>query len=128
MFLRSTTRKKDGKEHRYYSVVENVRVSGRSNPYQKTLLYLGELSTIQQAQWTQAVNVFEQPSAPAPSLNLFPGESVVTPTAAMPPSVSLRLDSYRLLRPRQYGACWMACELWRELDLDTFWNQHIPAL
>jgi transposase len=127
MFLRSTTRKKDGKEHRYYSVVENVRVSGRSNPYQKTLLYLGELSTIQQAQWTQAVNVFEQPSAPAPSLNLFPGESVVPPTAAMPPSVSLRLDSYRLLRPRQYGACWLACELWRELDLDTFWNKHIPA-
>ena len=25
MFLRSTTRKKDGKEHRYYSVVESVR-------------------------------------------------------------------------------------------------------
>jgi hypothetical protein len=41
--------------------------------------------------------------------------------------VSLRLDSYRLLRPRQYGACWLACELWRELDLDTFWNKHIPA-
>jgi hypothetical protein len=28
MFLRSTIRKKDGKEHRYWSIVENSRVAG----------------------------------------------------------------------------------------------------
>ena len=39
MFLRFITRKKDGKEHRYYSVVENVRLPGRRSPFQKTLLY-----------------------------------------------------------------------------------------
>ena len=127
MFLRSTTRKKDGKEHRYYSVVESVRVSGRSTPYQKTLLYLGELSNTQQAEWTTAVNVFDVPIPPTASLNLFPEERVVVAAPAIAPSVSLRLDSYRLLRPRQYGACWLACELWRELELDTFWNKHIPA-
>ena len=44
MFLRFNTRQKDGKEHRYYSVVENVRQPGRRTPSQKTLLYLGELS------------------------------------------------------------------------------------
>ena len=127
MFLRSTTRKKDGKEHRYCSVVESVRVSGRSTPYQKTLLYLGELSNTQQAEWTTAVNVFDDPIPPTPSLNLFPDERVVVAAPAIASSVSLRLDSYRLLRPRQYGACWLACELWRELELDTFWNKHIPA-
>ena len=127
MFLRSTTRKKDGKEHRYYSVVESVRVCGRSTPYQKTLLYLGELSNTQMAEWTTAVNVFDDTIPPTPSLNLFPEERVVVAAPAIASSVSLRLDSYRLLRPRQYGACWLACELWRELELDTFWNKHIPA-
>ena len=51
MFLRATTRKKDGKEHRYYSVVENVRRPGRRTPFQKTILYLGEINDRQQAAW-----------------------------------------------------------------------------
>ena len=126
MFLRSTTRKKDGKEHRYYSVVENVRVPERSSPFQKTLLYLGELSEAQQAEWNSAVKVFDTPTSPNPSLNLFPGDPAAVVAPASTPSMSLRLDSYRLLRPRQYGACWMACELWRELELDKFWNRHLP--
>jgi hypothetical protein len=44
MFLRSTKRKKDGKEHHYFSVVENIRLAGRRAPFQKTLLYLGEIN------------------------------------------------------------------------------------
>jgi hypothetical protein len=56
MFLRSTKRKKDGKEHRYFSVVENVRVAGRRHPYQKTLLYLGEINDTQQSAWIKAIS------------------------------------------------------------------------
>ncbi len=52
---------------------------------------------------------------------------MVVAATALAPTVSLRLDAYRLLRPRQYGACWLACELCRELELDAFWNKHIPA-
>ncbi|MCX6887743.1 MAG: IS1634 family transposase, partial [Verrucomicrobia bacterium] len=124
--MHSTTQKKDGREHRYYSVVENVRVPERSSPFQKTLLYLGELSEAQQAEWNSAVKVFDTPPPANPSLNLFPGDPAAVVAPASTPSMSLRLDSYRLLRPRQYGACWMACELWRELELDKFWNRHLP--
>lgn len=125
MFLRSTKRKKDGKEHRYYSVVENVRQPGRSSPYQKTLLYLGELNDAQTAQWTQAVSVFDPSNnGSSTQLNLFDNKSTAE-AAAIAPAVSLRLDAYTLSRPRQYGACWLACELWRELQLDTFWKEHV---
>lgn len=43
MFLRATTREKDGKEHRYWSVVENKRVSG-GRVLQRHVLYLGALT------------------------------------------------------------------------------------
>ena len=48
MFLRSTKREKDSKEHRYFSIVENRRVSG-NRTVQRMVLYLGEISDRQQA-------------------------------------------------------------------------------
>ena len=52
MFLRSTNRKKDGKDHRYFSIVENQRVpDGRTA--QRTVLYLGEINDQQQAAWAR---------------------------------------------------------------------------
>ena len=50
MFLRATTRWKDGKVHRYWSVVENRRLRGGGS-VQKTLLDLGEINDSQQAGW-----------------------------------------------------------------------------
>ena len=74
MFLRFITRKKDGKEHRYYSVVENVRLPGRRSPFQKTLLYLGELSDAQAAAWTKAIGVFDDATGQLKNLSLFPDD------------------------------------------------------
>jgi hypothetical protein len=59
MFLRGTTRKKDGKEHRYFSVVENRRVTG-SKTVQRTVLYLGEINDQQQAGWRRTLEVFDE--------------------------------------------------------------------
>ena len=42
MFLRATKRFKDGKEHLYWSMVENMRVGRRV--FQRQALYLGELT------------------------------------------------------------------------------------
>jgi hypothetical protein len=50
MFLRSTTRKKDGKDHRYFSVVENRRVSSGTT-VQRTVVYLGKINDTQQTAW-----------------------------------------------------------------------------
>ncbi len=124
MFLRGTKRKKDGKEHRYWSVVENIRQP--SGPvHQKTLLYLGELNDSQQASWTKALAVFNLDSGQLETRSLFPADR--TPPLSGAPPLSLCLAEYRLSHPRQYGACWLAAELWRQLGLDQFWAGKLPA-
>src|SRR5258708_26322733 len=40
--------------------------------------------------------------------------------------VRLRLNELRLCRPRQWGGCWLALSLWRELELDRFWGGRLP--
>ena len=125
MFLRSTKRIKDGKAHRYFSVVENVRVAGRRSPYQKTLLYLGEINDAQQSAWAKAIAVFDPASGQTQELRLFPEDRPV-PEVLANTSLSVCLADYQLKRPRQYGACWLACQLWRELQLDTFWAERLP--
>ena len=123
MFLRSTKRKKDGKEHRYWSIVESVRRP--SGPvHQTTLLYLGDLNDSQHAAWTKALAVFNADSGQTETRSLFPSDRTPPPTDA--PALSLRLEDYRLSRARQYGACWLACELWRQLGLEQFWAQKLP--
>ncbi len=123
MFLRATQRKKDGKEHRYWSVVENIRHP--SGPvHQRTLLYLGELNDSQQASWTKALEVFNTDSGQTETRSLFPSDR--TPPLSDAPALSLCLEEYRLSHPRQYGACWLASELWQQLGLDQFWAGKLP--
>ena len=124
MFLRATKRKKDGKEHRYWSVVENLR-SASGSVYQKTLLYLGELNDSQHAAWTKALEVFNADSGQTETRSLFPADR--TPPPSTTPALSLHLDQYQLSHPRQYGACWLACELWRQLGLDQLGAERLPV-
>jgi len=42
------------------------------------------------------------------------------------PIVRVRLDQMSLRKPRQWGACWLGCDLWRQLGLDTFWRELLP--
>ena len=58
MFVRCKKRFKDGKEHRYWSVVENVRVSG-GRVVQRQVLYLGEINDSQRAAWCRSIEVLE---------------------------------------------------------------------
>ena len=65
MFLRYTTRKKDGKEHRYYSLVENKRVAG-GRVVQRHALYLGEINDSQQEAWRKTIEYFRGGPEPPP--------------------------------------------------------------
>ena len=121
MFLRATTRKKDGKEHRYYSVVESVRASPGARPHQRVVLYLGEINSEQQSAWAKAIEVFDAQSNRQETLSLFPSDKSI-PASLLAPALSIRVDEYELTRPRQYGACWLGCELWRSLKLEEFWG------
>jgi hypothetical protein len=58
MFLRSNHRKKDGKDHRYFSIVENHRLASNKT-VQRTVLYRGEINDEQQAAWRKTLSVFE---------------------------------------------------------------------
>jgi hypothetical protein len=123
MFLRATTRKKDGKEHRYFSVVENKRVpDGRV--VQRHVLYL-EINSSQEQAWRKSIEVFDEASEGPRTLALFAEdrcEGVVDDASI----VRLRLSQMRLERPRQWGGCWLALQLWRELELHEFWLEHLP--
>ena len=123
MFLRATTRKKDGKEHRYWSLVENKRLSG-GRVLQRHVLYLGEINSCQEQAWRKSIEVFEDGAATPRTLSLFPDDRPVA-LASDVSAVQVKMHALRLCRPRQWGACWLALRLWEELQLDRFWGERL---
>ena len=90
MFLRSNKRLKDGKEHRYRSVVENRRVAGGSS-VQKTLLYLGEINDSEHAAWTRAIEAVDEHDHTR-QIHLFPEDRTPDPRlehSSLNPSLTL---------------------------------------
>ena len=120
MFLRPNHRSKDGKEHVYWSLVESVRTS--DGPRQRTLCHLGELNSSDQARWLRTVEVFNE-QGEAQQLKLFP--SHVEPPADDPQVARVLLNKVRLERTRQFGACWLGLELWKQLGLDRFFEKAV---
>ena len=116
MFLKCSTRKKDGKEHRSWSIVESRR-GGRS-VVQRHVLYLGEINDSQRAAWQKSIAVFDEQDGQSRQCALFPADR--PPAASDTPAVQVRLDGLQLSRPRTWGACWLGDHLWCDLQLDTF--------
>src|SRR6266436_1745444 len=71
MFLRYKVRRKDGKEHRYWSIVENRRVSG-GRTVQRQVLYLGEINDGQKAAWCRTIEAFDEAGQDPRQIALFP--------------------------------------------------------
>jgi transposase len=124
MYLRCHLRRKDGKEHRYWSIEEKRRCAdGRA--VDRRVLYLGELNDSQQASWLRSIEAIEEGSQRQLRLALFPADRAI-PAHAADIGVQVRLSQFRLERPRQWGACWVACQLWAQLQLDQFWRDRLP--
>lgn len=123
MFLRATTRKKDGKEHRYWSIVENKRLSG-GRVLQRHVLYLGEINSCQEQAWRKSIEVFEDGAATPRTLALFPDDRPAA-LASDASVLQVKMHALRLHRPRQWGACWLTLRLWEELQLDRFWAERL---
>ena len=123
MFLRATTRRKDGKVHRYWSIVESRRLPG-GRIRQRHVLYLGEINSSQAQAWRRSIEVLDEHAQVSRSLSLFPEEAAVG-IGDDESVVGLRLSALRLRRPRQWGACWLALKLWETLGLDRFWSQRL---
>src|ERR1700747_1946944 len=97
MFLRHTKRKKDGTEHRYWSIVENRRIGG-GRVVQRPLLDLGEINDSQELAWRKSIAVVEEGAAAACTVSLFPEDRCegVLPDAAI---VRLKLNELRARGP-----------------------------
>jgi hypothetical protein len=123
MFLRSSSRKKDGKEHRYWSIVENKRLNDR-RVVQRHVLYLGEINSSQELAWRKSIEVFQDGQVRPTTMALFSEDrcEALIPDESI---VQVRLSELRLCRARQWGACWLVVELWRELELDRFWGERL---
>lgn len=124
MFLRANKRFKDGKEHRYWSVVENHRVAG-GRCVQKTLLYLGEINDSERSAWSRAIEAVDEREQTR-QIHLFPEDRVPNPGLEHA-SIRLCLSRVELSHPRQWGGCWLAMELWQRLGFDEFWEPLLTA-
>jgi len=124
MFLRCHSRRKNGKQHRYWSVVESRRLASGKTA-QRQLLYLGEINDSQQEAWRKTLEVFDEDRQEYRDLSLFPADRPIP--AGELRGISLNLADLRLLRPRSFGNCWLGCLLWEELGLARFWEEKLGA-
>lgn len=133
MYLRCHSRKKNGKRHRYWSVVESRRVAGAGRRgtrghgggrvVQRQVLYLGEINDSQEAAWRKTVSVFDEQKQAYEQHALFPSDRAIPADEVN--ALSVMLSELRLVRPRSFGDCWLGCVLWDELDLTAFWDARL---
>ena len=123
MFLRAKIRRKDGKDHRTWSIVENRRSSG-GRVVQRHVLYLGEINDSQQAAWCKTIDALDHGETRPRQVALFPEDREAPALDCA--VVQVRLSGLRLKHPRQWGACWLAMALWDQLRLDDFWAERLP--
>jgi hypothetical protein len=124
MFLRCHTRHKNGKPHRYWSVVESRRIAG-GEPVQRRVLYLGEINDAQEAAWRKTLTIFDEQRQRYEQLALFPADRPLPPDQVN--ALAVVLSELRLLRPRTFGDCWLGCRLWEELGLSEFWDARLDS-
>src|ERR1017187_3946337 len=108
MFLRCKVRKKNGKEHRAWSIVEHRRVTG-GRVVHRHVVCLGEIKDSQQLAWRKSAEMFpeqEPHGTPTPAA-LFPEDVAAGAAVGAEEIVRVRLRGVRLVRPRQWGACWL---------------------
>jgi transposase len=122
MFLRAKVRKKDGKLHRYWSIVESQRIRG-GNVVQRHVLYLGEINDSQCEAWCRSIEVLADGADALSSMALFPEDRVAPELNCE--VVKVRLNALTLSRPRQWGACWLALKVWEWVDFDLFWRPRL---
>lgn len=122
LFLRAHERRKNGKVHTYWSLVENRRCAG-GRMVQRHVLYLGKLTAAQELSWEKTAQQFDG-APPPPALPGLATERELL--AAEVAAITVPLNQFRIERPRQWGACWVALTIWNVLQLSEFWQTRLP--
>src|SRR5688572_7269586 len=116
MFLKRRVRRKDGKEHVYYSLCESLRVHG-SRTVQRQLLHLGELNTTQVDSWQRTLEVINEEDGSRLQRRLF-SDREGNDSKNAEDAIEVRLSTLQVRQPRRFGDCWAGCRLWEELGFD----------
>lgn len=125
MYLKCHRRRKDGKEHRYWSIVESHRLANGQSA-KRQVLYLGEINDSQREAWCRMIEAFEEGNERPRQIALFPQDRR---PEKLPPGtqlVQVDLKGLEIHRPRQWGACWLILIVWKWLELDAFWRPRLP--
>ena len=105
-------------------MVENRRLA-TGQVALRTVLYLGEINDHQQRAWRKSIEVFDEERQQSHQISLFPEDRVIPEDAV--DSLQVRLSGLQLRRPRAFGNCWLASELWHELGLGEFWGARLDS-
>lgn len=124
MFLKCRERRKDGKTHRSWSIVESRRYAGGKVTH-RHVLYLGEINDSQRKAWERTIAVIDEREGKTRQMALFPADH--RPPPGEVDTLQVRLGELSLERPRQWGACWLGDHLWRLLHLDDFFGARLPV-
>jgi hypothetical protein len=124
MFLRRCERRKNGKRHTYWALVESYRTAQGSR--QRVVSYVGELAKHEEPGWAKLGRHLDgKQAARRPQLSLFDPPRPVEPDEGQPVLVKLR--GVRFERLRDFGDVWLAWGLWRMLGLDELLARQIEA-
>jgi transposase len=122
MFLRRFQRRKNGKPHSYWALVESYRTAKGSR--QRVVAYLGELTAAEQDGWAKlGSHLGGEAQARRPQLSLFDPPRRDEPRDDEP--LLVKLSSVRLRRTRDFGDVWLAWGMWRMLGLDQLFDELI---
>jgi hypothetical protein len=122
MFLKRCERRKNGKTHSYWALVESYRTARGSR--HRVVAYLGELAPSETTGWAQLGRSVDGKRRTRPEPSLFDPPHYDDPTDDEPVLVKLR--DLRLERLRGFGDVWLALGLWRLLELDVLLDRLIP--
>ena len=117
MFIRPCYRKKNGKRHAYWALVESYRTD--RGPRQRVVAYLGQLSDTERHGVKQAAE--GKRKSPYEQLRMFGAD-----TKPEPDWVEVDTANVRVENELDFGGPWLAIELIRQLQLDTLFESVMP--
>lgn len=125
MYLKCHRRRKHGKDHRYWSIVESHRLANGKSA-KRQVLYLGEINDSQHEAWCRMIEAFVEGSERPRQIALFPQDRRPEKLPLGTQLVQVDLAGLEIHRPRQWGACWLILIVWKWLELDAFWRPRLP--
>ena len=117
MFIRPCYRKKNGKRHAYWALVESYRTE--RGPRQRVVAYLGQLKDSQRRGVKRAAE--GKKKAPYQQLQLFDHNAQHDPEWVEVDTANVRVEN-----ELAFGGPWLATELLRTLHLDKLFESVMP--